>query len=495
MRPVHVAIVGCGRIADMHALGYTDRNDARIFAVCDTDAALVAKRKQEWNAERSYTDFDTLLADPDIDAVEILTPQKLHEPMVMAAARAKKHVALQKPMTIDLKKARRMIEAMKASGCIFRLTDNYIYYPPLVHLRKMIDDGQIGTPTNLRIKFVSGGLGGWQVPASSWKWRMQEREEGRGMQTFDHGHHLWAAATYLLGSIDRVHAWIDSIDGVIDSPAVITWKYKDVIRYGMCEYVHAQELTVPSDYYANDEWFEVSGSRGIAIVRRCTGHLDQGPVISLFNEKGWQHFSDIPSDWLEGFRGATRNFIEAIQGRAKPDLDGASGYEILRLSLAIQRSASEHREVFVEELDSKWPFLTRLRLRRLDKKSQSKGGLLDRLLGSTRRYASQAESLTLNLLERYDETQVQDWNSTIGISLLADGSTPAMTFGLYIIDGKPRLEVGLPAEPVLLITVTAGTWAAILLGKKRIETAFLQGRLKVEGRLEEALPLRSAFHI
>ncbi len=495
MRPIHVAIVGCGRIADMHAPGYAGREDARIFAVCDTDPTLVAKRKQEWNAERVYTDYDALLADPDIDAIEILTPQKLHEPMVIAAARAKKHVALQKPMTIDLKKARRMIEAMKASGRVFRLTDNYIFYPPLVRLREMIDAGEIGTPTNLRIKFISGGLGGWQVPASSWKWRMQEREEGRGMQTFDHGHHLWAAATYLLGSIDRVHAWIDSVDGVIDSPAVVTWKYRDAMRYGMCEYVHAAELSIPSDYYANDEWFEVSGSRGVAIVRRCTGSLDTGPIISLFNEKGWQHFSDIASDWLEGFRGATQNFIESIQGKTKPDLDGTSGYEILRLSLAIQRSAIEHREVFVEELDSIWPLLTRMRLRSADRKEQSKEGWLARMFGSTRRYAPQAESLTLNLLERYDESQAKGWNSTIGISLLADGSAPAMAFGLYIADGKPRLEVGLPAEPVLSITIPAGTWAAILLGKKRIETAFLQGRLKVEGRLEEALPLRAAFHI
>jgi len=56
-------------------------------------------------------------------------------------------------------------------------------------------------------------------------------------------------------------------------------------------------------------------------------------------------------------------------------------------------------------------------------------------------------------------------------------------------------EGELPGSPDLVIKVPAGTWAAILLGKKRIETAFIQGRIKMEGRAEEALKLRSAFGI
>jgi hypothetical protein len=75
---------------------------------------------------------------------------------------------------------------------------------------------------------------------------MAEKAAGRGLQTFDHGHHLWAAAWYLLGEIDRVTGWIDSADGLIDSPAAIIWKYKEGITYGMCEYAHASDMNIPS---------------------------------------------------------------------------------------------------------------------------------------------------------------------------------------------------------------------------------------------------------
>lgn len=491
---IRVGIAGCGRIADMHAPGYQGLQDARIYAVCDTNADLAGRRAKEWNAEKVYTDYASLLADSQVDAVEILTPQKLHEPMVVQAAAAGKHVALQKPMTIDLRRARVMIEAMKRAGKIFRITDNYLFYPPLVKLRELIAAGELGVPSNLRIKFISGGSGGWDVPAASWEWRMKEREEGRGMQTFDHGHHLWAAAAHLLGPVERVSAWIDSLDGVVDSPAAVIWKYKNQTCYGMCEYVHAEELKVPSQYYANDEWFEVSGSRGVAVVRRCTGAIDPGPPLSLFTSRGWEHFADIPSDWVEGFKGATQNFISAIKGEAEPLLSGQSAYEVLRFALAIQKSSRDRREVYLEELDAAFPAWRRWKSRRAERKTQDREGILARLFGGTKKYAPQAAGLTRALIDRFDASKVKDWSCVIGLKLTGEGQTAESLFGFRVDAGKASLSEGaLPADAVLTITMSAGTWAAILLKKKRIETAFLQGKLKVEGRAEEALKLRTAF--
>jgi putative sterol carrier protein len=273
------------------------------------------------------------------------------------------------------------------------------------------------------------------------------------------------------------------------------WKYADRKCYGMCEYVHADELHIPSDYYANDECFEVSGSRGMAVVRRCTGNIDEGPPLSLFTSAGWQHFPDIPSDWLAGFEGATRNFVDAIQNKAEPSLNAYGAYDILRFALAVQKSARLKREVYVAEMDASFPAMTRLRKRFAERNSQEvHAGLFDKVFGGTGRYSIQAADLTRALLGSFDPAKAAGWSTVIGLQLLADGAANEMKFGLHVNQGQASLTEGeIPPDAVLTITLPAGTWAAILLKKKRLETAFLQGKLKIEGRAEEGLKLRSVF--
>jgi predicted dehydrogenase/putative sterol carrier protein len=499
MEKINVGIIGCGRISDLHYPGYVDNPDARIYAVCDSNPDVATARQNEWKAAKAYADYREMLADENLDAVEILTPQTLHEPMARDAARAGKHIALQKPMTIDLTSADRMLAAVEQAGVLFRITDNYLFYPPIVAARKMIAQGEIGTPTNLRMKLISGGAGGWEVPPEAWQWRLAEKEAGRGMQTFDHGHHLWATAWFLLGGIECVTAWIDSIDGIIDSPAVMMWKYKDGIQYGQCEYAHAAEMTIPSPYYANDEWIEITGSRGIILINRCTGTLKAGPALSVFKEDTWRHDPDIKADWGQGFVGATRNFVAAVKGTARPLLTGLEGREILKISLAIARSARARREVYVDELDAAFPYLYYLRKARQAKKKNRTGkGWLERLGldGNDSRYADRALELTEAFTTRFDAAAAGDWQADIGLFLSADGGIPDTAFSVAIGQGQVTLKKGrLPDNPQLTLTLPAGTWAAILLGKKRIETALIQRKLKLEGKAELGLKLRSVFGI
>ena len=79
MKRVGIGMLGCGRIADLQCLGYLEHPRARIVAVCDRDEDLARRRLEEWGADKSYTDLDRMLSDPEVDAVEILTPHHLHE--------------------------------------------------------------------------------------------------------------------------------------------------------------------------------------------------------------------------------------------------------------------------------------------------------------------------------------------------------------------------------------------------------------------------------
>ncbi len=352
MGKIRVGFIGCGRISDLHALGYKDHPDAEIAAVSDVDQKIAAERAHEWGAHKVYDDYRKMLDDPEIDAVEILTPQKLHETMVIDAASAGKHILIQKPMTIDLASADRMIHAARAGGKIYKVIENYIFYPPIRFAKQLIDAGEIGTPMTMRIKFISGSSGGWDVPEQAWAWRMEENVEGRGMQTFDHGHHMWSVAQFFMGDVERVSAWIDSYDNVVDCPSTIMWKYKGGKQYGICDYAHACDMYVSSDYYANDEWFEINGSKGIIKINRCTGKIDPGPAVSVFTGHEWTHYDQMNSDWAAGFVGSTHNFIAAIKGEEAPLLTGEQARRILVFALAIQRSSNERREVYLDELDA-----------------------------------------------------------------------------------------------------------------------------------------------
>jgi predicted dehydrogenase len=499
MEKLNVGFIGCGRISDLHFPGYRNNPAGRIYAVCDSDPERAERKKSEWKAEKAFTDYREMLQDPNLDAVEILTPQACHEVMVREAASCGKHIALQKPMTIDLKSADRILKAVKDAGVVFRVTDNYLFYPPIVLAKTMIAAGEVGTPTNLRIKMISGGTGGWDIPTSAWEWRMFEKEAGRGLQTFDHGHHLWAAAWFLLGDIERVSGWIDSLDGIVDSPSVIMWKYRDAVRYGMCEYAHGADLNIPSKYYANDEWMEITGTKGIIMIHRCTGDINPGPGVSLFKGDDWQHYADVETDWVSGFVGATRNFISAVRGDADPLLSGEEGREILKINLAISKSARVRREVYVDEMDAPFPWLyTRKKVKKEIKRHSSREGLLA-LIGLGNRdagYAGRAVALTQDLVDRFDPEAVGAWQAEIGLHLMADGGAPESRFSLSIKNGKVFLTDGrLPDDAVMTLKVPAGTWAAILLGKKKIETAFIQRKLKITGRAEHGLKLREAFKI
>jgi len=498
MDKINVGIIGCGRIADLHYPGYKNNRDARIYAVCDSDPSIAAARKKEWKAVKAYTDYRELLADGEIGAVEILTPHNLHEPMVIDAARAGKHIAVQKPMTTSLAGADRMIQAAGDAGVVYKVTDNYVWYPPTVLAKKMIENGEIGTPMNLRIKLIVGGSGGWAVPPSSWEWRMREFEAGLPEESFDHGHHIWSTAWYLLGEADRVSAWIDSADGIVDTPATVMWKYKEGMRYGMLENACANQMYIPSKYYANDEWIEITGTHGIIMINRCNGNIKEGPPLSLFNGK-WKQYSAVKSDWVEGFMGSTRNFIDAIKHSERPRLTGEEGRQILRFALSVLKSSRERREVFPDELDAAWPALYRWRKLRSEKKAKApKKNLLAMigLGGNDAQYAAQAKELTSQLAGRFNPDAVKGWECSMGLHLLADGKSPESKFSFIISNDTMNMKEGnLPDGATFVLHIPAGTWAAILLKKKRIETAFIQGKLKIDGKAEEALKLRVAVGI
>ena len=118
------------------------------------------------------------------------------------------HVNLQKPMCSDLASARLMLDAAETNGRVLRVMENYIFYQPLQRLKEMVASGEIGEVAGYHMKMVGSGRGGWDVPASSYEWQLQQMQRGRGILVFDDGWHKLATALWLFGPITEVRAWV-----------------------------------------------------------------------------------------------------------------------------------------------------------------------------------------------------------------------------------------------------------------------------------------------
>jgi predicted dehydrogenase len=355
---LRVAIVGCGRISGLHQLGYRGREDARITAVCDANRTLAEQKAAEWGVEKIYGDYQQVLEDPQIDAVEILTPHYLHCPMTVQACQAGKHVSVQKPMALSAAEADRMIAAADQAGVMLRVYETFVYYPPAVRARAMIDAGEIGEVRAVRMHINTGTSDtAWDVPLSAWQWRFDEKRCGGGPLVFDHGYHLFSLAYYLGGPVEKVSAWIDQTPlpetgglAKIDAPAAIMFQYKGAHRYGMLDIEYTPEMRIFSDYYADDNRIEVIGDKGILFINRYTTHTVDLPELMMFKD-GKTTFIPVDGvEWHDSFIATTRAFIDEMKAGGQPRLDGPTGKAVLQFTLAALQSAAAGHEVRPDEV-------------------------------------------------------------------------------------------------------------------------------------------------
>jgi predicted dehydrogenase len=350
MDTIRTAIVGCGRISDLHQLGYRGRADARIVAVCDTDRARAEEKAAAWGVPKIYTDYEQVLEDKEIDLVELLTPHHLHCPMTVAACQAGKHVSVQKPMALSAAEADQMSCAAERAGVIFRVYENFVYYAPAVRARQMIDAGEIGEVRAVRMHVSTGtSSAGWEVPLSAWLWRFDEKLCGGGPLVFDHGYHLFSLGYDLGGPVERVYAWIDGTPVVpgtnIDAPAVVMFQYQAPRRYGVLDIEHTPDMVIDSPYYADDDRIEVVGDLGILFINRYTARTVNLPELMLFKDGKTTPIPVQGVEWHDSFIAATQDMLDKLRRGGQPKLDGPTGKAVLQFCLAALESCRTGREV------------------------------------------------------------------------------------------------------------------------------------------------------
>lgn len=202
MEKLKIGIVGCGGIANGKHLPAIKRNGKfEIIAFCDIDSKKAKKAKEEFGTPKArvYTDYKELVKEQELDAVYVLTPNKSHAAISIAAMEAGKHVMCEKPMAKTYEEAKGMVEAAKKTGKILTIGYQNRYRTDSTYLKRACVNGDLGEVYYSRAHAVRRRA----VP--TWGVFLNEEEQGGG-PLIDIGTHaldltMWMMDNYEVESV------------------------------------------------------------------------------------------------------------------------------------------------------------------------------------------------------------------------------------------------------------------------------------------------------
>lgn len=156
--PLRTAVVGLGYWGPNLVRVLNEIPDAELVAVCDLDEAALAKIARRYPAARTTTDYESLLAADDVEAIVIATPVTTHHPLAMAALEAGKHVFVEKPLAASSQEASELAIAAQRNGLLLMPGHTFLYSPPVLYSRELIDNGELGDIYFISMSRVNLGL-------------------------------------------------------------------------------------------------------------------------------------------------------------------------------------------------------------------------------------------------------------------------------------------------------------------------------------------------
>ena len=171
-----------------------------MTAICGRDEVELAAFAKRWGWQSYETDWKKLVARADIDLIDVASPGHLHHDMAIAAAKAGKHVFCEKPLALNLKQAREMLDAVRKAGVVHMLCHNYRCCPAMALAKQMITAGELGEIRHFRATYLQD----WLIdPNFPMNWRLRKETAGSGALG-DLGSHIIDLGRFLAGEIAEV---------------------------------------------------------------------------------------------------------------------------------------------------------------------------------------------------------------------------------------------------------------------------------------------------
>lgn len=341
-KKVKVGIIGCGAIAErLHIPDYATCGQAELVAFCDASKTRAAEMARTFAPDaQCYTDYKQLLKDPEVEAVSVCMPNKFHGECSIAAARAGKHVLVEKPMAMSLAEARKMVAEAKKAGVMLLVNQSMRNYPAHKKAREIIQSGMIG-----KVLHVTGmcGHSGPEHWAPGAKWFFKKKDARFGAMA-DLGVHKADAIRYITGKeIAEIRAIYDTVEK----------KRTDV-----------EDNFVSSFTFADGgvgtlaaSWTVQGGMSNYTIIHGSKGTLEvllhpDKPLVARMADPACEVLFELPpapmryeNSWGLDVGGA---FVRAILGEEEPFCTGEEGMKSLAVILAAEKAADTGKPVKIK---------------------------------------------------------------------------------------------------------------------------------------------------
>ncbi len=325
MPALGVGIVGARFAADLHAVNYRPLVPARVrlAAVCSRTRADVEKFAKHHDIPRAFTDVRQLVECPEVEVVDVCSTTDSHHEIAIAAARAGKHVIVEKPLTgffgpadVDrqrmldtaLRNSDAVLEAVAKAGVVLCYAEDFVYAPPVAKLRRLLDASG-GTIMELRAEESHSGS------HSAYARRWQTAGGGALLRMGSHP----VLITFEDGTKATVHSNDVTLGGVRNT--VTAYLTNAVINANITPNTtmtaYAPDPSVWGDEYISEK-VETKG--------------------------GWQ-FPAPEEDWIRGYPQELEDFVAAITTRREPLSGGALARETVEVIYAGYLSAATGRRV------------------------------------------------------------------------------------------------------------------------------------------------------
>jgi predicted dehydrogenase len=195
MKRIRTAIIGTGFMGRVHLEAVRRLGFVEVAAIAGRRIEVARSMAEAFHVERVETHYDRILADPDIQAIHICTPNSLHAPIAKAALAAGKHVLCEKPLAMSTKEAleiETLARVKKLRNCTCH---NLRYYPMVQQMRSMREAGELG-----EILVVQGTYSqDWLLHDTDWNWRIESDKNGPSRVMADIGSHWCDMAEHVTG--------------------------------------------------------------------------------------------------------------------------------------------------------------------------------------------------------------------------------------------------------------------------------------------------------